>query len=796
MINDDDARSEQQLEKEDPELRERLSLLAEASLRINESLELEAVLQSVLDSARSLTNARYGVLVLVDGSGEIEEFLSSGFTPEQAGEMWQLAEGMQLFRDIGGIATPLRHPDFLSYSESLGVTMQNLPIAPVATLPFLFVPIIRRDDRAGVFYMGEKIRGSEFSRKDEETLTTFASHVALVIANARKHREEKQARNHLETLIDVSPFGVAVFDAVSGAPILINQEALRIVEGLRRGEQDPMRLLQTIGVRRGDGTRFSFAELPMAEVLRTGETIRAEDVVLEGPDGRSASVLLNATRIRTADDVVRSVIVTIQEVPPLEESERLRAEFLGMVSHELRIPLTSIRGSATSMLDSKSELDPAEERQFLRMIVDQADTMRCLIGELLDVVRVETGSLPINPEPVVVGEIVDRARNAFISAGGRHELKIELDPDLPLVTADRGRVGQVIANLLSNADRQSPETLPIKLEATAKDFQVEIAVSDDGAGIPADRLPHVFRKFSQSDTDDGGAGTGLGLAICKGIVEAHGGRIWAESEGAGRGATFTFTLPIADNATVEDESQGSIQSDDDVGGETVMVVDDDPQALGYIRRNLLDAGYVPVVTAEPREARKLLAKHRPRLILLDLMFPDSDGIGLMNELHAVEDVPVIFVSGYGKDHIVAHAFESGASDYIVKPFSPIELVARIKACLRRQKRSGQHSFREPFAMGELVIDYSERLVTVSGDPVRLTATEYAILRELSLNAGRVLTHDQLLNRIWREPGGDLPALRTHIRRLRVKIGDDDGDRKYIFAEPRVGYRMPKTIQAN
>ena len=202
---------------------------------------------------------------------------------------------------------------------------------------------------------------------------------------------------------------------------------------------------------------------------------------------------------------------------PLEEIERLRAEFLGMVSHELRTPLTSIRGSATTMLDATSDLDPAEIRQFLRIIVTQADHMRDLIGSLLDVARIETGTLPVSPEPAEVAVLVDRARNTFLSAGGRNALDIDLAPDLPLVMADRRRIVQVIGNLLSNAARHSPESSPLRVAAVRDGLHVELSVVDEGRGIPADRLPHLFRKFLPG----GGRRPGRGHRPGPGDLQGH-----------------------------------------------------------------------------------------------------------------------------------------------------------------------------------------------------------------------------------------------------------------------------------
>ena len=162
-----------------------------------------------------------------------------------------------------------------------------------------------------------------------------------------------------------------------------------------------------------------------------------------------------------------------------------------MVSHELRTPLTSILGSAVAVLDATSDLDPAELRLFLHIIVDQAHSMRDLIGDLLDVARIETGTLPVNPEPADLATLLDRARNTFLSAGGRNNLDIDLAPDLPLVMADRRRIVQVIGNLLSNAARHSPESSAIRVSAVRDGVHVEVSVVDEGRGIPTERLPNL-----------------------------------------------------------------------------------------------------------------------------------------------------------------------------------------------------------------------------------------------------------------------------------------------------------------
>ena len=770
-------------------LRDRLSRLSEASLRINESLQLDEVLPRVLDSARELTGARYSVITTVDDAGRLEDFSVSGMSAEEVGRLGQMPGGLQFFEYLNAIPGPLRVADFANHTRELGLPEFR---PPVPTSSFLAVPIRHQGLSVGHIHVARENHGEEFSREDEETMVMFAAQAALVIANARQHRAELRARTDLETLIDTSPVGVVVFNMKAGLSASFNQEATRIVDGLRDQDQTPEQLLEVITVRRADGREVSLEEFPLAEALSASETVRAEEIALEAPDGRSVTVLLNATPIRSEEGAVETVVVTMQDLTPLQEMERLRAEFLGMVSHELRLPLTSIWGSVMAMLEDTEDLDPAEMRQFLRIIVDQAASMRDLIGDLLDVARIETGTLPVDPEPVDVAALVDRARNIFLSAGGRDSLDIDLEPGLPLVMADRRRIVQVIGNLLSNAARHSPESSVIRVSAARDGVYVAVSVVDEGRGIPAERLPHLFRKFSRLEVDDPGGDTGLGLAICRGIVEAHGGRIRAESDGPGLGARFTFALPAVEDAPAQRVRHPKELRLGDAEGEPILLVDDDPQMLRYVRRTLLDAGYLPIVTADPEEALPLVEERHPHLILLDLMLPGADGMELMRDIHAVTDVPVVFLSAYGGDEMVARALEEGATDYIAKPFSPTELVARVHAALRRSGGRRQAESAEPYVLGDLTIDYAQRLVTVAGRPVQVTATEYKILYELSVNAGQVLTHDQLLRRIWgANRPNDLRALRTHLRRLRRKLGDDGKNPAYFFAEPRVGYRMPR-----
>ena len=568
-----------------------------------------------------------------------------------------------------------------------------------------------------------------------------------------------------------------------------NREARRIVESLCAPDGSPEDLLESMTCRRADGREVSLAEIPLAEQFSIPETVRAEEMMFSVPDGRSVETLVNATPILGADGTVSSMVVTMQDLAPLREQERLRAEFLGMVSHELRAPLTSVKGSAATALRSSRVVDPAEARQFFRIIEEQADHMDCLIGDLLTW-SYRGGHAVGGPGAFDRGRAVEQARNTFVSGGGRHGVSIDLSPGLPWVMADRQRIVQVLNNLFTNAARQAPETSSIGVEAVREGVHVAVSVSDEGRGLEPDRLSQLFRKHAGLATrgrEPGTGGSGLGLAICKGLVEAHGGRIRAESGGLGQGARLTFTLPVAEQAVgAATQLAGSHTRATGAGREatSILVVDDDPTVLRYVRDALEAVGYVPIMTGDPGEVPELLRVKKPALVLLDLMLPGADGIELMESVPELADVPVIFISAYGRDETVARALESGAADYIAKPFSPTELAARVRAALRVRAEP------KPFVLGDLEIHYERRRVNVAGHGVRLTAREFETLRLLSVNAGRPVSYEAVLRRVWDgRKEGDPGAVRAIVKKLRRKLGDDARRPVWIFTERGVGYRM-------
>ena len=765
--------------RENEALRERIATLHAAILKINASLELDTVLTEVMECARRLTGARYGVIVTVGEERGPRDVTFSGLAPGQEREVLATPDGLRLFELLRSLPAPARLADFPGYVRGLGID------APwIFSRTFLGTPLRHRDDEVGHFFLADKAGGEAFADEDVEVLELFASQAASAIANARTHRAERRARADLEALIETSPVGVVMLDARSGHPVSFNREARRIVAKLRTPGHPLEQILEVLSFRRADGRELSLSEFPIAQQLGAGETVRTEEIVLSVPDGRSVRTLINSTPIQAADGAVESVVVTMQDLAPLDEIERMRTEFLGLVSHELREPLTAIKGSAMTLLEEAPALDPAELREFHRIIVDQANHMRGLIGDLLDAGRIDSGTLSVTPEPSEMAELVEHARNTFLGGGGRHGIVIDLPAALPRVMADRRRIVQVLNNLLANAARHAPESSSIRVSAAREDTEVAVSVADEGRGVAPERVAQLFNKHAGAG-EGARAGHGLGLAICKGLVEAHGGRIRAESAGVGRGTTVTFTLPVAREPGAEAAPETPPAAGEKGEPTRILVVDDDPRTLRFVRDALAAAGYAPLVTGEPQELAHVIRTEKPSLVLLDLILPGGDGIELMGTIPELSDLPVIFISGYGRDETVARALESGAADYIVKPFSSTELVARVRAALRR------HEEPRPFVLGELAIDHDRRRVSIGGQPVELTPTEYELLRVLALNAGRVVTYDTLLRRVWEgRDGTDANLVRIFVRNLRRKLGEDAARPTWIFNERGVGYRIP------
>lgn len=764
-----------------------LSQFSEACLRITSKLDLDGVLQEVVDSACTLTEARYGALIIFDDSGGMNGLRTFGITSEEIQQLGDLPKGLGILGYMNEIDGPLRLTDIASHPRAVGFP-ENHP--PMKT--FLGCPIRHQGERLGNIYLTEKVGGREFSPEDEKSLMLFASQAALVIANARKHWEETQARLDLEALVNISPVGVLVFDAKTGRLLSVNEETRRIVGTLNASGTPLSQLLEKMTLKTPEGREIPLDELPITRALKSKETVRADEVVIHLRDGRSIPTLVNARPIHGENGDVVSVVATIQDITRLEEIKKERNEFLGRVNHELRTPLTAIKGSTATMLGSPRSLEAAEARQLLRIIDEQADHMRHLLNNLLDMTQIESGTLSVTLEPMNLEEIAQQAKDAFLREEGTNQIGLDFEPRLPRVMADQHRIFQVLSILFEIASEHSHESSTIRVRASLRDPYVEVYLDSVDGSLSEDSLPPFWRAEDEYARARGDS-AGVSLAICRGIVEAHGGRMSAEIT-LRNGARFAFTIPAFDEVEHSVEKGASTpgvrQRKSERKKGRILVVDNDPETRRYVRTTLAEAGFTPVLADNLEEMELLMGVEEHHLVIGEPMLAWGEGVELMERIREISNVPVIFVSSYGGGQTMNRAFELGAADYVVKPFTPTELVARTNAALRRHLASAPDGRSKPFVMGDLNIDYEQHLVTVAGRRVQLTATEYRLIVELSRAAGRVLTYEQLLRRTWGPLySTDLRIVHTYIKQLRSKLGDDARQPAYIFTEPRVGYYM-------
>jgi len=293
--------------------------------------------------------------------------------------------------------------------------------------------------------------------------------------------------------------------------------------------------------------------------MRTGEGIvgvaglqRQDDRSMFTPDERR---LLDALLDQTALAIERSTLVErADEAQVLAEADKLRVAMLTSLSHDLRTPLASILGAATTLIAGRNLYDARQTGELLATIREEAERLDRFVGNLLDMSRLEAGVLGVKPESVDIAELVETAAKRLSRRLSDHKLELVLPADLPPVLADSLLLEQAIFNLLDNAVKYAPAGTTIRLQAHLAENKLIVTISDEGPGIPPEAMAHIFDKFYRAKAADSRvAGTGLGLAVARGFVEAFGGSLEAANRTDRSGAIMTITLPVA---TVSESTHG------------------------------------------------------------------------------------------------------------------------------------------------------------------------------------------------------------------------------------------------
>ncbi len=390
----------------------------------------------------------------------------------------------------------------------------------------------------------------------------------------------------------------------------------------------------------------------------------------------------DVTDQKALEDVLRA---TLKE---LEDANRVKDEFLATLSHELRTPLNAVLGWSEMLL--RPGLSAAAERKALESINRNARAQTALIGDILDVSRIISGKLRLDLGPVELREVLKAACESVQPAADARGVRLRATVEgRPILTGDPDRLQQVLWNLLSNGVKFCRAGGQVDVDIRRVDEQIRIDVCDDGEGIAPSVLPHVFERFRQGDSSTTRAqgGLGLGLAIVRHLVELHGGTVRAESDGEGRGARFTITLPIRqmpatghlDPPVPSHQPKGPMVEPGCLEGLRILAVDDQEEARSLVQAVLERYGARVTLCRSAHEALAALSFERPDVLLADIGMPAMDGYELIRLVRALPDiraraVPAIAVTAYGGERDRARAIGAGYSEHLAKPIIPDALV--------------------------------------------------------------------------------------------------------------------------
>ncbi|HJQ33597.1 MAG TPA: ATP-binding protein [Pyrinomonadaceae bacterium] len=426
--------------------------------------------------------------------------------------------------------------------------------------------------------------------------------------------------------------------------------------------------------------------------------------IVAGIAAQTAITMDNARLFETArrerEQAERAALENERLYREAREASRLKDEFLATLSHELRTPLTAILG--WSHMLRTGLLEGTSKESVYETIERNARAQAQLIDDLLDVSRIITGKLRLDVRPVDPNSFIEAAVGALGPAAdskGVRVLKL-IDAGVVSVVGDPVRLQQVVWNLLSNAIKFTQRGGSVEVRLERVNSHIEIAVSDDGAGIPADFLPYVFDRFRQADQriSRQHGGLGLGLAIVRHLVELHGGTVRAESPGEGRGATFTVQLPIAPFLPEEaseparpaaaHDTLPSYEGPERLDGVKILVVDDEPDTLEMLRVGLTQCGAEVSAARSAPEALAALDAAVPDVLISDIGMPDEDGYQLVRKIRArpAEQggrVPAIALTAYARTEDRLQALRAGYHMHVPKPVELAELVAVVSSLVRR-----------------------------------------------------------------------------------------------------------------
>jgi signal transduction histidine kinase len=436
-------------------------------------------------------------------------------------------------------------------SAASGITLRQVVALPMSV----------GGETVGAVYVFRRW-GSRFSANDRLMLASFADQAAIAVHNAQLYQQVSREKLRLDAIIEYSADGVMILDAARR--IQVFNRALAALTGWAAGDALGRDHDQVIRWARIDsGTDLATAEAggwPLTysssehdgsleqRGAKPGESHSVRTLYVEGDlrrrDGGSVSVGITYAPLLDREGRLVNVIADVHDITRFREAEELKSTFVSVISHELKTPVSLIKGYAGTLRREDARWDEETLRESLAVIEEESDRLNRLIDDLLDASRLQAGALLLNMHEVALDVLTQRMVNKFRPQTDQHQFVVDFPPDFPSVRGDEARLEQVLSNLLTNAIKYSPEGGIIRVSGRVWPERVVVTVSDEGIGIAPAKQTRVFDAFYRVDDAPTRRtqGTGLGLYLAKAVVEAHDGRIWVESE-PGQGAAFSFSLP-------------------------------------------------------------------------------------------------------------------------------------------------------------------------------------------------------------------------------------------------------------
>lgn len=419
----------------------------------------------------------------------------------------------------------------------------------------------------------------------------------------------------------------------------------------------------------------------ITESIRDGVVTNSEEDFYVRAEGSQIPVEITCSPLLDGP-VIRGAVVAFRDITQRREVDRMKNEFLSVVSHELRTPLTSIRGSLGLLsAGSLGELSQPAQR-MAAIALDSSERLTRLINDILDMERIESGSMPMTFVEQDAAELIRAAVGEIEGMAQAGSVTVETVSAHGRIVGDADRVVQTLTNLIGNAIKFSEAGGVVRVSAAEQAGSVRFQVADEGRGIPEDKLERIFERFEQVDSSDTRVkgGSGLGLAISRGIVERHGGRIWAESK-PDVGTVVSFEIPATTHAPVA----GSTEVDDDAP--LILVCDDDRSVVDTLSAMLRQHGYRPIGVTDGDSAVDGAITHRPAAVLTDLLMPGTSGadvVARLREEERTQHIPIVIVSGLGpaSDPEVASSTDS----WLVKPITDERLATSVAVAVAGRRR--------------------------------------------------------------------------------------------------------------